>query len=210
MLRKFHDVDQSTPEWHDLREGLITASTFSDFFMGTTTIGYKAAIAKVALGRLGIKVDSFKGNWNTEKGHKLEETGKEQYELATLETITNGGFYTLGDYLGASPDGHIGTNRLFENKGKTKPNTITDAINDWNAGVRLTERSNKNHWWQVMFQLYVSGKEICVYQINADGLNPMVQELRITPEIKTRIESKISEIIPLIESQMENIKKHIA
>jgi hypothetical protein len=97
-----HDVEQGTPEWHALRDGLITASNAGKLLQ----LGIESALA----------TSNFKGNWYTQRGHDLEPEAIELYELVKNITVERPGFITNSKYpgCGVSPDGI--TDRLIEVK----------------------------------------------------------------------------------------------
>ena len=207
-MRIEHIIEQNSEEWLQLRKGLITASTFSDFFQGESTAGYQNAIARVAAERCGIEIDTFLGNEDTEKGHEFEIVMREQYEIINSTEIKNGNFWTYGDWCGASPDGQIEENGLWENKSKTRLNTILNMLIERDKNLKLTEKSNKQHFWQVHFQLYVTGKDFCDYQVGSDGFIPFIVRVYRDEEIIKRIESKLEEVIPKIKRAIELFEKY--
>lgn len=207
MNRIFYDIQQNTDEWLELRKGLITASGFSDLVCAKSTAAYKNRIATVAYERCGVDVSSFSGNKYTEMGHEQEPLMKETYELCNLEKINNGGFFKYGEWLGASPDGLIGDDGIWENKAKTAPNTLLDAMKKHKSGFKLTEKTNKQHYWQVHFQLYVSGREWCDYQVGTSIFKPMIYRVYKDDSVLKIIEETIGETIQIIKQEIEIIKE---
>ena len=60
----FHDIEQNSEAWMDLRRGKFTCSKFGDLFMSKNTAGYRNAIYQVVFERLtGETPESFNGNW---------------------------------------------------------------------------------------------------------------------------------------------------
>ena len=49
---KFHNIEQNSEQWDNLRLGKFTASTFGDLFMAPTTLGYKRTLARIAYERI--------------------------------------------------------------------------------------------------------------------------------------------------------------
>ena len=208
MKRIFYDIDQNSPEWFELRKGLITASVFTKFWMGEKTSGYKEAIADVAFSRNGFEFDHFAGNNITDKGHEQEPLMRMQYEINTLTEVSNGGFFKYGEWCGASPDACIGDDGLWENKAKVKSNTLLESLEHFDSGIKLTEKSNKAHFWQVYFQLYVTGRKWCDYQYGNIGLRPMIERIYMSEGMTKRIEEKLNMVIPEIEKAIILINKY--
>jgi len=74
---------------------------------------------------LGIEKDS--SNERTRWGEQYEQTAKEAYEVETGRFIEPTGFWVsrVYDWLGASPDGFVGTDGLYEGKA---PGKLPEAV----------------------------------------------------------------------------------
>lgn len=99
------DIEQGSPEWLDLRLGIITCSELSA--IRADGVGAQSYINGLAFERLtGESSSVFDGNPWTERGHKLEPIARQMYEkktnteVAMVSFIRNKGF-------GYSPDGLI-------------------------------------------------------------------------------------------------------
>jgi len=149
--RAFNNVDQNTDEWLQLRLGRFTASTAGDLFAKKTTKQYQDLIKRVAFERIKGKAPNdfeYKGGY-LERGHDLEPLAAEAYQQYTGELLLNGGFFTLGDWIGASPDGrHIGGQSGVEIKCLG-----WKAFMDYAKLPTLTPE----YYWQVHFQMLVTG-----------------------------------------------------
>jgi hypothetical protein len=115
----FHDVEQNSPEWDELRMGKATASKFGCFMahdgkaFGEPARKYALKIAlEIATGRKAEY--SFK-NEHMERGHGQESIARMLYEEENFVDITNGGFFCWGRY-GDSPDGLVGDDGIVEIK----------------------------------------------------------------------------------------------
>lgn len=89
-----HNVEQGSPEWHALREGLYTGEK-AHLLLKYGKIDY-------ALNHL----NTFKGNRWTERGHLLEGEAIELYEKIRQINVLRPGFVTNDKYpdMGYSPD----------------------------------------------------------------------------------------------------------
>ncbi len=90
-----HDVEQGTPEWHALREGLYTG---------------EGAHKLLKYGKIDYAlshVNNFKGNFWTKRGHLLEKEAMGLYQRINNLNILSVGFVTNDKYpeCGYSPDG---------------------------------------------------------------------------------------------------------
>jgi putative phage-type endonuclease len=146
----WHDVEQNSEEWGELRKKKFTASMFSELFMKKETAGYKKAIRKVVFERLtGESPESFKSEY-MDRGHELESAAKEAYELYSFETVKPGGFFELNEWVGASPDGLVGEDGMIEIKSPAY-NTFIDYL--------LSGRVPSEYTHQIQGQLYVTGRK---------------------------------------------------
>lgn len=104
---------QRTPEWHEARAGKLTASTFAAA-MGIDP--YKSR-AKLWREIKGLE-PPFEGNAATDWGTENEQNAISAYEVDTGNIVTPVGFivHPLHDWLGASPDGFVGSKGRLECK----------------------------------------------------------------------------------------------
>lgn len=100
-----YDIEQGSPEWIDLRLGLITCSEMSSIRSdGAGAYSYVNALAFERL--TGASSSVFDGNEWTKRGQELEPIAREMYEKKTgipvemVSFVKNKGF-------GYSPDGLI-------------------------------------------------------------------------------------------------------
>ena len=100
-----YDIEQGSPEWLDLRLGLITCSEISA--IRADGAGAQSYINALAYERItGESSSVFEGNEWTKRGHQLEPIARQMYEKKTgnkvemVSFIKNKGF-------GYSPDGLI-------------------------------------------------------------------------------------------------------
>ena len=108
----FHDVQQNSEEWFDLRLGKVTSSNFGKVMANLDKAFGKPAqeyALKIVLeGLSGERVtESFSNGW-MDQGHELEPLAREAYEEATFNEVSNGGFVEHSNLLiGCSPDGLV-------------------------------------------------------------------------------------------------------
>ena len=125
MQYRFHDIQQNSPEWMQLRCGKVTGSNFSKIMANYGEPFGKPAeryALQLALERIrGVKCDSgFGGNEHTERGHAQEPIAKQMYEIEHFVTVKPGGFF---DHMlwGDSPDGLINEDGVLEIKSVIAP-----------------------------------------------------------------------------------------
>jgi len=115
-----HDCIQNSPEWDKLRAGIPTASAFSNLI---TTKGVLSdsmkdyAITLAAESYRGCPVETWRGNYDTQRGHDLEPSARLEYNLIRNENVARIGFVTNdAQTYGCSPDGLVGDDGMTELK----------------------------------------------------------------------------------------------
>jgi len=172
----FHDIEQNTDEWMNLRKRKFTASSFKDLFMKETTATYQDAIYKVVFERLTDETpESFSNDW-MQRGHNLEAEAREWYELESYNKTHNGGFFEFNEWIGASPDGLVGKDGLVEIK-CPKYSTLIRYL--------LDKKLPTIYEWQIHGQLWVADKQFCDFVAYHPKLTPLV--IRIQRDIKKDI-----------------------
>ena len=113
---KIHELEQGSEEWFALRKGRLTASQYDKVFNQKTKMLNRATAMKHVDGMLAelyYKEDDlmgFKPNWAMERGTRLEEVARLDFELRTGVDIREVGFVTndsFGEHIGCSPDGLV-------------------------------------------------------------------------------------------------------
>jgi hypothetical protein len=116
---RFHNIEQNTPEWFELRLGKCTASNFQTI-MANQGKAFGEPAKKYAL-QLALEQITGKksgvsfSNAHTERGHEQEPIARELYEANYFYDVSNGGFFDCGLY-GDSPDGLVGDDGVIEIK----------------------------------------------------------------------------------------------
>jgi len=198
MKRQFHDIPQNTDKWDQLRLGKITASECKTLFMGKSTKGYLGLVDEKAYNRLfNEPIESkFFGNYSTQRGHDLEPFAVEKYEEETFREVSNGGFYQLGDHLGASPDANIvslngGVEvKCFEHAHFEKVLTDPDSF-------------TKETFNQTQFQMYVCGFDFM--DIIAYHPNYNFHRVTVKPDLEfvAKLETEIAHFETLVGAEIE-------
>lgn len=117
---QFHDIEQNTPEWFELRLGKVTGSNLP-IIMANEGKEFgepaKKYALQIALEQITGKKSSVAGfsNMHTARGHEQEPIARELYESENFVDVTNGGFFDCG-FFGDSPDGLVGDDGVIEIK----------------------------------------------------------------------------------------------
>ena len=202
MKREFFDIDQNSPEWDSLRLGRFTTSMFKDLFMGKSTAGYEKAIYSNVYEKMyGESPNDFFYNDYMERGHKLEPYAIECYEIETFDKILNGGFWTLGDWVGSSPDGLISKDGLFESKAPAY-NTMMNYI--------IKNEVPKIYYWQVHGQMYVTDRDWCDFMAYHPKLKPLIIRVYRDAKVEQELISKLNESTEKAQEVFYQLSKEVA
>lgn len=149
MKRIFHDIEQGTDDWFDLRLGKATASNFG-IIMAHNGKKFgdpaKRYAMQIALEEFTCKsVESYKNDW-MERGNILEPEARALFEEETFLAVSNGGFMEWGK-IGGSADG-ITEEGLIEIK-SVKYSTHFNT---------LQEGFDKGYQWQIQGNLWIYDK----------------------------------------------------
>ena len=195
----FHDIQQNTPEWLDLRLGKITGSAVSSIMANMPkAFGQPAKdyAVKIALEQITGKQSSESySNVHMERGHEQEPIARALYEEETFCEVSNGGFYD-NIITGCSPDGNIYTDGLLE---------IKSVISKVQFATIKRDNFDPKYKWQLYFNMveadrdwieYVSfcadfpqGKKLFIKRVYRDDVKEEIGNMM----------GRIGEFLPVIE-----------
>lgn len=150
---KFHDIEQNTEQWDDMRVGRITGSALS-----TAMANYgkpfgepaKKYAVSIAVGQITGKVDSNGySNEHMARGHEEEPIARMLYEQEYFCEVQNGGFFEDGD-IGCSPDGIISKDGLIE---------IKSAIPSIHYKRICKASFDSAYKWQLIGNMKITGRD---------------------------------------------------
>lgn len=179
---KFYEIEQNTDEWIELRKGKFTASTFKDLMANKNTIGYEKAIYKVVFERLTNESPENYVSEYMSRGHELEPLAVEQYEMIKFYNTSNGGFYEVNEWIGASPDRNVNNNKILEIKSPAYNTMIKYLLNG---------KLPSQYKYQVQGQLFVSEKESCDFMAYHPKLNPLIITIDRDDEIIDNLKKEL-------------------
>lgn len=155
VIAKWHDVEQNSEEWENIRLGKITSSNFN-IIMANYGKAFGEPAKKYALKLALERIKNCKSEYNysnahMERGHEQEPIARMLYEDLYFTEVTNGGFFDCGFY-GDSPDG------LVDNDGVIEIKSVIDTTHYANIKRGSIDPSYK---WQVIGHLDCTGREWC-------------------------------------------------
>jgi len=185
----FHDVEQNTDAWQELRTGRVTMSKAGTFMandgkaFGDPAKDYALQIALEIV--TGKKSDFGFSNANMERGHEQEPVARMLYEDENFVSVSNGGFFDLGDY-GTSPDGLVGEDGLIEIKSvlpKTHYATLRrgaiDPAYKWQVIGHLDCTGRKWADFVSYCSEFPTQKQLITYRVHRDEVSDEIMSLRL-------------------------------
>lgn len=105
-------AEQGSTEWHSHRVGRITAS------VAAGALGLHPHMSRQEAWRSVLGIQKDKSNNATRWGQEFEPTARAAYEVESGNFVTETGFWVhpVHNFLGASPDGLIGSDECLELK----------------------------------------------------------------------------------------------
>jgi exodeoxyribonuclease (lambda-induced) len=195
----FIECLQGSPEWHQARAGVITASCFSEAIsrmsrtsgrrkVGDPTAASDKYAADLAIERIsGKPYGAPPKAWVLDRGHEMEKLARMAYEAHTNAMAHESGLVLTDDHLfGYSTDGFVGDDGLIEIKAPIDSLKIIEVMegdlseyqHQMQGGMWITGRK----WCD--FIMYVpdlrnAGKDLYVKRVMRDDafIDAMVLEL---------------------------------
>lgn len=166
-----YNIDQGTPEWFLIRQGIPTASNFSRLLTGETrqftASGQKYASEKVAEIITGIEQGGDYVSDDMLLGQITEQEAADSYEYSNDVKTEKVGFVTDDDgQYGCSPDRFVGEFGMVEIKRKNAT-AMVDFL--------IKRRIDPAHKAQIQGGLFVTGRLWCDWHL----YNPDMPRLTI-------------------------------
>jgi len=206
MLHELPDLIQGTPEWHDQRRGIVTASVVKGLITPTLKVANnetsRALVASLVAERItGMTEPSFM-NDDMARGVMHEPIARDRYAKHNGVEVKEIGFMVRDDWgfpIGASPDGLIGDDGGLEIKcprAKGHINTI------------VTGEVPAYYMAQVQTCLLVSGRKWWDYVSFCSGLPVWTKRVHADPEWQTVIVEAVAAFEKAAEQLMETYNEH--
>jgi putative phage-type endonuclease len=191
-----HEVEQGSPEWHELRSTRFTASSFYKMFLKENTKTYQNFINEVVFARLTGEVEEGYTNDFMRRGIEVEPQAIEQYELDSFNKVHRVGFISYSDWIGCSPDGLIGTDGMIQIK---CPKATT--LMEYYGG----EVPN-DYYIQMQGELFVTGRAWSIFYVYHPKLKPYEIKVDRDEEMISQIHEKLSECIKEAKRRIDKLK----
>lgn len=207
---RFHNVEQNTEEWFDLRRGVATSSNFGKIManygkaFGEPAKKYAYKIAYERVTGQDLEEDKY-SNIHMENGHTYEPIACSEYEYETFNQVSNGGFclHETNDHIGSSPDGLI-----YLNNGGIE---IKSVIPFTQSKTLKRNKFDPAHKWQILGNIWIckldwldfisygfrntDKNRLFIDRINADEYKEDIKNL----------EERVYEFLGLVETQIKYV-----
>lgn len=175
-----NDIIQGTPEWHELRRGIVTASTAGVLITSTGKIADNDSVRKLAYQlaaeRLTGRTEKSFVSFEMERGHVEEVFARELYGKTYIEVCECGFIESsdLGFRVGYSPDGLVGADGLIEIKSRHAKYQVQTIC---------AQAVPSEYMLQLQFGLWVSGRKWIDFIQYSNGM--AMYNHRVYPDPKT-------------------------
>lgn len=165
MAAEIINCEQGTPEWHQARCGIPTASEFATILAkgrggkGESKTRRTYMLKLIGERMTGAPAENYT-NHHMDRGHAMEDDARQEYAFMTDNVPELVGFIRNGD-VGASPDSLVGNDGLTEIKSKL-PHLQLEVL--------LADVLPPEHKAQVQGQLWVAEREWCDFVSYWPGL----------------------------------------
>ena len=184
-------MQQRSSEWFEIRKGKMTASHASE--VAANGAGLRTYILKLMSEYYSSAETEQITNKDIERGIELEPQARMAFEFATGLEVEEEGFCEYNEYVGCSPDGLIGGDRLIEIK------CPSDKVY---LELLMSEKVDPKYYAQMQFQMLVTRRTSCFYV----AYNPNFEKDLFIKEIE-RDEVMIGKIKDGIEAGITMIKE---
>lgn len=193
MAEYFYNTAQNSPEWVELRRGLVTASEMATVLArgkkkGDPSVTRQRYVMRLAAERVGAAPADSYSNSHMERGHLLEAEAISDYAFIRGVEPELVGFIKNGD-VGCSPDGLVGDAGMIEIKSKL-PHLQMEVLLH---GVVPAE-----HLPQIQCQLWVAEREFVDFVSYWPGLRPFIKRVH-------RDEAYIAELAKAVATFNEEV-----
>lgn len=193
------DCEQGTPEWHECRLGIPTASMFQTVLAkgkgGGESLTRKKYMLKLIGERLTGQMEEGYKNAHMERGNAMEDEARELYSMLYEIEPKRVGFMRRG-LAGASPDSLLGDDGLLEIKTKI-PSIHLDVL--------LSGKVPAEHKAQIQGQLWISGRQYCDFVSYWPALPPFIVRVQRDDDYISKLADEVGGFILEMETITNDI-----
>lgn len=205
-----YGIEQGSPEWHDIRRGVLTSTAIKTLITPTGKPAdndkTRAHVYEVAAQRITGRTEDGFQSFDMMRGHVEEILARDLY-AQHYAPVTECGFVvndSLGFAVGYSPDGLVGKDGVIEIK-SAKAKIQVQRIVD--GGIP------SEHIAQVQTGLWVTGRKWCDFISYSNGMAMQVVRVNADPDYHALIEAaaqafeaKVTEVIAAYERNAKGLQ----
>ena len=172
---KIHNLEQGSPEWHEIRKGKMTASNATA--IGNCGKGLETYTKEIVRKQISSKVEEEYSNKDLERGRELELVAREMYELEKEVKVEVVGFIENDEYSGCSPDGLVGEDGGVEIK-------CSDDKIYFDYLLEEEKAISPDYLWQCQMNLFIAGRKWWDLIIYNPNFEKSMFVFRILPDLE--------------------------
>jgi len=172
-VKIYKNIEQGTPEWHELRKGKMTASHANTISVAGK--GLETYVYEIVAGMLSSAEPENFVSKDMERGNELEAQARVMYELETGNKVEEVGFVEIDEYSGASPDGLIGDDGGLEIKCHNDKNHLLLMLTgkegikkDYIMQMQMNMFASDRLWWIMCAYNPNFTNSLLIYKIERD------------------------------------------
>lgn len=148
-------MEQRSEEWFNIRKGRVTASSIGAILNMSPFTKPKDVMRRMVRDWHNGRPE-FTGNAATDWGNANEAGAIAQFEMNTGTKVEKCAFYQFEDWLGASPDGLVGSKGLIEVK-------CPYGLRENRKPFFKTAKMQLHYYSQMQIQMYVTDRDSCYF-----------------------------------------------
>lgn len=198
------DIKQGSDEWHNLRLGKITGSSFGKL-LGTSAAKEKYLYDKAnEIVTRSLSDGASFNNIHMQRGDIVESVARTRYLIKTFSVVKEVGIIIIDDYLACSPDGLIDEDGLIEIKGPDSNNYFRQVLQISSEGLKAIPNE---YYVQMQFYMYALGRSWCDYVLYNERheINDMEMFIYRVPRDE-EIQKKIGQVV---DESVIKIKQYV-
>lgn len=193
-----HEMQQGTPEWHEIRKGKMTASHAQE--IGNNGKGLETYVYEILAGEFSSGEVDFYTNKHMERGIELEESARSIFGLENDCIVKQVGFIEYNEYVGCSPDGLIGEDGGIEIK-------CHEDVRHFKMIIGGAKEIESKYIWQIQMNLLITGRKWWKYVAYNPNFEKSLLIFEILPD--KEMHEKLLAGFAIGEAKMKDIKSQI-
>lgn len=195
-MKIYRNIQQGTPEWHELRLGKMTASHAQA--IGNMGKGLDTYCRELAAQIFTGFIEESYTNEAMQTGIDDESLIRRLYEMEECIEVEEVGFIEYSDFAGASPDGLVGDNGGIEIKRQNfiRHNDLILGASDFDT----------KYIWQCQMNMLVSGRDwwdLVSYNPNFKNKSLFIKQINPDEEMQEKILKGLEKGEELIKKYLE-------